>query len=289
MKRKGIILAGGTASRLFPITIPISKQLLPVFDKPMIYYPLSTLILAGITDIQVITTQNSLNEFKKLLGDGSQFGINLNYAVQQEPKGIAEALIISKRFLCESSSAVVLGDNIFDGFSMKSTLGNASKYKGSTIFAKKVEHPEHYGVVSFSDDSKPIDIVEKPKKPKSKYAVTGLYFYDNQASEYAASLKPSDRGEYEITDLNRLYLDNDDLNLEIFEDNLLWFDAGTPRNLLEASRSISHIQDTENRLVGSPHYASLIMGNITRESLDIYFANFAQSEYVNHIRSLIIQ
>lgn len=265
---KGIILAGGSGTRLYPITRGISKQLIPVYDKPMIYYPLSTLMLAGIRDILLISTPEYTPLFEKLLGDGSDFGINLNYAVQEHPNGLAEAFIVGRKFIGQDSVCLILGDNIYYGSGLSKMLQSAAQQKsGATVFGYHVNDPERFGVVEFDDQRHAISLEEKPTNPKSNYAVTGLYFYDNRVVDYAANLKPSARGELEITDLNKIYLENKELNVKLMGRGYAWLDTGTHDSMLEAASFIATIEKRQNLKVACLEEIAYRMGYISKERL----------------------
>ncbi|CEO79696.1 TPA: glucose-1-phosphate thymidylyltransferase RfbA [Streptococcus pneumoniae] len=285
---KGIILAGGSGTRLYPLTRAASKQLMPVYDKPMIYYPLSTLMLAGIRDILIISTPQDLHRFQELLQDGSEFGIKLSYAEQPSPDGLAQAFIIGEEFISDDSVALILGDNIYHGSGLSKMLQKAaSKESGATVFGYHVKDPERFGVVEFDQDMKAISIEEKPEQPRSNYAVTGLYFYDNDVVEIAKSIKPSPRGELEITDVNKAYLDRGDLSVELMGRGFAWLDTGTHESLLEASQYIETVQRMQNVQVANLEEIAYRMGYISREDVLTLAQPLKKNEYGQYLLRLI--
>ncbi len=286
--RKGIILAGGSGTRLYPVTQSISKQLLPVYDKPMIYYPLSVLMLGGIRDILIISTPQDIPRFQDLLKDGTQWGLNIQYCIQTKPNGLAEAFILGKNFIGSDLSALILGDNIFYGHDLSDLLFNAmQKEDGATIFAYHVQDPEKYGVVEFNQYNKVVSLEEKPKAPKSNYAITGLYFYDKDVTKMAENLKPSARGELEITDLNQMYLDQQKLHVEMMGRGYAWLDTGTHNSLLEASQFIATIENRQGLKVSCPEEISFIKGWINDAELEKLAASLFNNQYGQYLQRVL--
>jgi len=284
---KGIILAGGRGTRLFPLTIGVSKQLLPVYDKPMIYYPLSMLMLALIRDILIITTPEDQAQYQRLLGDGSQWGLALDYAIQTEPRGLADAFIVGENFIGNQPAALILGDNIFYGQGLPTTLREAAALeKGAVIFAYPVHDPERYGVVEFDPDGNALSLEEKPQKPRSKFAVPGMYFYDNQVVEYAKNLKPSPRGEIEITDLNKVYMDIGELRVKELGRGVAWLDAGMHHSLLQASNFVQAVEDRQGMMISCPEEIAYRMGFILQDDLLKLSETFNGNRYGDYLLKL---
>ena len=288
---KGIILAGGSGTRLYPLTMVTSKQLLPIYDKPMIFYPLSTLMLAGIRDILIISTPTDLPNFERLLGDGSRYGIHLSYKVQPSPDGLAQAFIIGEEFIGDDTVAMVLGDNIFAGHGLKKRLKaavkNAESGEGATVFGYYVDDPERFGIVEFDHEGKAISIEEKPEHPKSNYCVTGLYFYDNRVVEYAKNLKPSARGELEITDLNRIYLEKGELNVELLGQGFTWLDTGTHESLVEATNFVKTMESHQHRKIGCLEEIAYLNGWITKEDVLKVYEILKKNQYGQYLKDVL--
>ena len=288
---KGIILAGGSGTRLYPLTMVTSKQLLPIYDKPMIYYPMSVLMNAGIREILIISTPQDTPRFKELLGDGHQFGLDLSYAVQPSPDGLAQAFIIGADFIGDDNVAMVLGDNLFAGHGLKKRLqaavNNADAGNGATVFGYYVDHPERFGIVEFDKNGKAISIEEKPEKPKSNYCVTGLYFYDNRVVEYAKNLAPSARGELEITDLNRIYLENGDLNVELLGQGFTWLDTGTHESLVDATNFVKTVETHQHRKIACLEEIAYLNGWISKEDVLSVYEVLKKNQYGQYLKDVL--
>lgn len=288
---KGIILAGGSGTRLYPLTKVTSKQLLPVYDKPMIYYPMSVLMMAGIRDILIISTTQDTPRFKELLGNGSQFGVKLSYAVQPSPDGLAQAFIIGADFIGDDTVAMVLGDNIFSGHGLKERLKravkNAESGEGATVFGYYVDDPERFGIVEFSEKGKAVSIEEKPENPKSNYCVTGLYFYDNRVVEYAKKLKPSKRNELEITDLNRIYLESGELNVEVLGQGYTWLDTGTHESLVEATNFVKTVETHQHRKIACLEEIAYLNGWISKENMLKAYEEVKKNQYGQYLKDVL--
>ncbi len=287
INRKGIILAGGSGTRMYPLTSVVCKQLLPVYDKPMIYYPLSVLMLAGIREILIISTPKDLNKFKDLLGDGKKFGCKFEYIVQEKPRGLAEAMIISKDFVDKHPSCLILGDNIFYGSNLRDKLNLANKTKGCTLFVYRVKQPEQYGIIKLGKKNNILDIIEKPKKFVSNFAVTGMYFYDEKAFEYSKNLKPSKRGELEITDLNKIYLKKKQISFQELTRGSIWFDTGTLGDIMRCQQLIRSIELKEGLKISCPEEVALRMGYLTKKKLLKFVNNYPANDYRSYIESII--
>ncbi len=285
---KGIILAGGTGTRLYPVTQVISKQLLPIYDKPMIYYPLTTLMLAGIREVLLISTAQDIPRFEQLLGDGSKWGISVQYTIQPHPNGIAESILLAEKFLAGQRCVLILGDNLFYGNELTTLLRSAAeKKKGATVFAYPVRDPERYGVVEFDEGGRVVSIEEKPARPKSRYAVTGLYFFDDQVGQRALTLKPSHRGELEITDLNRLYLRDGELHVKVFGRGTAWLDTGTSDSLLEAAQFIQTVEKRQGLKIACPEEIAFRLGYISRSELALLIQELRGCSYGDYLQSLL--
>ena len=285
---KGIVLAGGSGTRLYPLTTVTSKQLLPIYDKPMIYYPISVLMNAGIRDILIISTPDDTPRFQSLLGDGEQFGIHLTYEVQESPDGLAQAFLIGEDFIGKDSVAMVLGDNIFHGHGLeKRLLKAAKKEKGATVFGYYVEDPERFGIVEFDENNREISIEEKPEKPKSNYCVTGLYFYDNKVVEYTKSLKPSQRGELEITDLNRIYLEKGELEVCFLGQGFTWLDTGTHESLVDATNFVRTVETHQHRKIACLEEIAYLKGWISKEHLEKIYETYKKNQYGAYLKNII--
>ena len=285
---KGIVLAGGSGTRLYPNTTSVSKQLLPIYDKPMIYYPISVLMLAGIRDILIISTPHDLPNFKRLLGTGEQFGVKFSYVEQPKPDGLARAFVLGEEFIGNDSVAMILGDNIFYGTKFSRMLKEAvAKKQGATVFAYKVKDPERFGIVEFDQAGRAVSVEEKPQQPKSNFAITGLYFYDNRVVEYAKELKPSARGEFEITDLNRIYLENNQLNVQDLGRGFVWLDTGTHRSLLQAAQYVQTVEENQGIKIACLEEIALGMGYLTKDQIIELIAPYKNNEYYGYVAQIL--